>query len=273
MADPSSEHYKSNDFTIIGGFGSFSTADQSGDNNLDRDVYRGSFGIRYNFPIGDSFRGNFTGEFQQDIFEQLDGYIVDNQSWATGLVYYHNGEGSAIGAEGGFRYHANDNGGQTVGKFGGFGRVRANEVVAFDAFGGALFPGSDEGNLKTSFYAGGDLTGYLTDNVSFSGFMDWSKDRLDLPGDYQIHSLRAGGRAEYLCLSVPGIRTWGSVAYTESWQQINGSKTWTFDGIEFLVGVSFDMFSDGDQPTSLVNYDDHLFNTSVYSLPRPSVSF
>ena len=271
-ADPQSDAYLYKESIIFGAYGDFAWSEQTGDNNLDRDVFAGTAGVRFNVPLRENWRLNFTGEYAQDVFDQTDAVIVQNYSWASTAIIFNNGEGSSIGAEGGFRYHANDDGGQTVGKFGGLGRVRIGNYLAFNAYGGGLFPAADEANLRTSFYAGGELTGYVADDLSFSGFMDWSKDRIDAPGEWQIHSLRTGGKAKYLCPTFEGLRAFGSVAYVESWQQNNGTKVSSFDGFEIRLGLSYDLFSSGQQPNKLSIYDDFFVNTTVFSLPRESNS-
>ncbi len=91
------------------------------------------------------------------------------QFQTSAIGFWRNAESGVLGLEGGL-YSPFEGEVQYI-KLGGVGQYFYGDMATIGAFGGALVPVDDfGGEVRTGFYAGGDLTYYAAHNIALAGF-------------------------------------------------------------------------------------------------------
>ncbi len=247
---------------FVGGGGTW----LSNDNNFgpfgDRDIATIVGGGDFVLPLRGYWNVQLGGAFHTGHEHFFFGSDSTTQFQGSAIGFWRDPAMGVFGIEvGAFSPFGDDRGGFfNSAKVGGVVEYFFSDMITFGAFGGVLLPfdpsfrGSE---FDTSFYAGGHVTYYTSENLAFAGFARFTELNSSIRGngpEFADRSLTLGGKVRYLT-SMPGVELYASGAYhkCENEFSFQGNTNTNFeDGAQVMAGVNVRL---GGHTDSLANID------------------
>jgi hypothetical protein len=214
--------------TFTFGGGGFFTSDTLGDYDAASIVAAGDFVLslneQWNLQLGGGTRSDF---YETTVFGPAEFRFTGTQ--ANAIAFWRDHNAGVFGIEAGL-FSEIQFGGNFV-KLGGVAQYFVSDMATISAFAGVLLP-FDPAFNDTSFYGGGSLTYYASDNFALATEVAYQDIEYDF-GDYR--SLKAGGSVRFLT-PMQGVELAGSGYYRRCGHH-DGLADNVADGMEFMGTV------------------------------------